>query len=127
MSYADLVDLTEGLAERAAQADAHVVWLLHAMQSRQRAIRKTRAKLRKVTSSREYRLGRRVFWVREGLRRRRERREAMQRGPLGEWREPSGDAKDPDELLVVEEHLLPPGYRPSQDVEVVPSDPDWED
>ena len=98
-----------------------MVWLLRAMQGRQRAIRKARGNLRQVSESREYRLGRRVFWIREKLRRREERRELEEQGPAGEWRDRSAE---PEEQIVVEEHLVPPGYTPPDDVNVIPTGTD---
>ena len=42
MTYAELVELAEALAARAAEQDAHVVWLLKTVQIRQRRVRKAR-------------------------------------------------------------------------------------
>jgi len=50
MSYPELVDQTRLLAARVAEQDAHVVWLIDAVQRRQRWLRRTRATLRQLGS-----------------------------------------------------------------------------
>jgi len=118
-SYAELAELAEELAQRAADGDAHVLWLLRRLQTRQRTIRKTRGMLRAVNESREYRVGRKIFWIRELRRRREQQREAAARALDGEWRDRSSDDPeyDPDE---VESDLLPPGYTPPEEIRLVP-------
>ena len=130
MSYAELVELAEALAARAAEQDAHVLWLLKTIQLRQRRVRKARGNIRELTESREYRLGRRIFWLRDLRRRRREARSEAER-PRGMWRDRSGEEieENPDQTVYVEEELVPPGYRPHDGVQITPTgvDPGAED
>jgi hypothetical protein len=126
LSYAELAEVAEGLAKRAADADEHVLWLLRRLQGRQRALRRTRGQLQSLTTSREVRVGRKIFWVRDKLRRRALAKEEASNGPAGEWRDRSAQAaeNDPDQPIEVESSLLPPGYRPGPRVEVIPPEED---
>ncbi|MGO4256550.1 hypothetical protein [Marmoricola sp. RAF53] len=121
LSYAELAEAAEVLAVRAADADEHVLWLLRRLQGRQRALRKTRGQLNALNTSREVRVGRKIFWVRDKLRRRRLAQEAAAEGPVGEWKDRNPDA--PVEPLEVEKSLLPPGYRVQPEVTVIPDEP----
>ncbi|MFL6160199.1 MAG: hypothetical protein ACJ72D_29270 [Marmoricola sp.] len=123
-SYAELAELAEAAAIRAADGDGHVLWLLGRLQARQRMLRATRSKVRSLETSREMWIGRRVLVLRSLRRRRQERREALLDGPTGEWRDPStippDPFEDPEGVVRVEEDLLPPGYEPPEQVEVLP-------
>ncbi len=121
MSYAELVELAESLAVRAAEQDEHVVWLLKTVQIRQRRVRKARGNLRELTESREYRLGRRIFWLRDVRRRRQDAREEAEQ-PTGVWRDRSQEAEEnTDPTVYVEQDLVPPGYRPHEGVQITPT------
>lgn len=119
-SYAELAELVESLGRRAAESDEHVLWVLQRLQTRQRTIRKTRAKVRELSGSREYRVGRRIFWVRDLLRRRAQRREEAGKTPTGQWRTKK-DERPEDARIEVESDLFPPGYVPDESrIEVLP-------
>ena len=119
MPYAELLELSRALAERAATQDAHVVWLLNTVQIRQRRLRKSRGTIAELRRSREYRLGRRVFWLRDLLRRRKEARLARE-SPHGVWRDRSGEPPVEDRTVYVEQDMVPPGYQPHDGVVVTP-------
>jgi hypothetical protein len=127
MPYAELLELSRGLAEHAAAQDAHVLWLLRVVQLRQRRYRRSRRKVEELTQSREYRLGRRIFWLRDLRRRRRDSR-AQASAQLGEWRGRVEEAPE-QPVVFVEEDLVPPGYQPQEGVVITPVgvDPGEED
>ncbi len=117
LSYAELAELAEQLGERAAQADAHIVWLLKRMQVRQRALRAARGQIHGLESSREMWIGRRVMVIRSLARRRRRRKEAAGQVPEGQW---TGGGRNPDDdELRIEAELIPPGYVPDNELEVI--------
>ncbi|HET6152211.1 MAG TPA: hypothetical protein VFE15_04600 [Marmoricola sp.] len=124
LTYAELAEVAHGLGERAAQADEHIIWLLQLVQSRQRALRFTRGQVARLNTSREMWVGRRIFWLRELVRQWKRRRYEKQY-PEGEWRDRSGDPieEQPDKLEI-ESDLIPPGYEPGPDIEVVPPETD---
>jgi hypothetical protein len=124
LSHAELAELADGLAARAAEADQHIVWLLKRLQGRQRALRKVRGQVRALETSREMWIGRRVFVIRSLVRRRRRRIEAASEPTMGEWRDRTGQEQDEAEARKVEANLLPPGYTPGPDIDVVPPEDD---
>lgn len=126
LSYAELAELARSTAERAAQSDEHVFWLLRRLQGRQRALRATRARARAAEESREMWIGRRVMVLRSLKRRWDRRQEAKLNGPFGEWTDPAtrppNPEDDPDALVTIERQFLPPGYRGDDRIEVIPDE-----
>jgi hypothetical protein len=124
LTYAELVDVAQGLAARAAQADEHVVWLLKRVQGRQRALRAARGTIHELHTSREMRAGRMIFRIREAMRKYRIRR-IRRRHPEGVWKDPATMPVEEEEYpYVLESDNVPPGYRPGQDFEVVEPETD---
>ena len=117
MSYAELVDQTRLLAARVAEQDAHVVWLIDAVQRRQRWLRRTRATLRQLRQSREHRLARKLLVLRLLRDRLRPGTPPTAQRVTGIWFERE-DHPDDDGLVHVERQLLPPGYTPHERVVV---------
>lgn len=108
-SVGEMSAALETYADELAAAQAQLRWLVRNIHGRQRTVMRANRNLRKIQTSPEYRLGRRIFWFRALAGKVRDRLTGR-RKKLGEWQPAKGEPEGPVPLKV-DPALLPPGYK----------------